>query len=95
MRKISAVIFEILQLFSTLNGYVPLKHLIANFATFFVVSGTALSVISCIFFRGQLVESAFFIYVLFSCRRNVHPAKTFLPIDVCNISFYIRSNAVI
>ena len=74
-----------------LNGYIPLNNLIPNFVAFVVVSGTALSTISCI----SCVDSSPnlpFSSIFFVDETWLH-GKNFIRSDICRIHFHIRSNA--
>ena len=71
--------------------YVPFSNLIPNFVAFFVVSGTALSIISCISFV-DCSPSAFFIHFFFVGETWL-PGKNFMLSDSCRIHFHIKSNA--
>ena len=67
------------------HGLLPLIILIPNFMIFFVVTGIALSVISCI----SSVDSS----PIFFCRRSLAShQKIFTPSHICRINFHTRSN---
>ena len=87
MRKISMFIFEILQLLREKYRISTVEYSHSELYGLFVVTGTALSVISCISFVVSSLNLLF--SHPFVCRRNLTSHKK---IDICCINFHIRSN---
>ena len=65
---------------------------ISNFVAFLVVTGTALPIISCISSVRELAKSAFF-HPFFFVDETWLPVKKFMPSDIYDIHFHIRSKA--
>ena len=86
MRKISMFIFEILQLLRERYRISTVEYSHSELYGLFVVTGTALSVISCISFVVSSLNLLF--SHPFVCRRNLASHKK---IDICCINFHIRS----
>ena len=84
MRKISMFTFEILQ---PLRERYRISTVEYSHSELFVVTGTAVSVISCISFVDSSPNLPF--SHPFVCRRNLASHKKF---DICCINFHIRSN---
>ena len=90
MRKISMFIFEILQLLRVSYRIRTVEYSHSELCGLFVVTGTALSLISCISFVDSS-PNLFFSHP-FVCRRNLASHKEF---DIYRINFHIRSNVSI
>ena len=74
-----------------LNRYVPLNNLTANFVAFFVVSGTALSIIS---WTSSVLNSQNLLFgYIFFLHETWLPVKNFLSSGFRRIHFHMRSNA--
>ena len=75
-------VFEILQLLGKLKRVRTVDYSHSELCFFFVVTGMALSVISCI----SSVDSIFF------ADGAWFPTKKFMSRHICRINFHIRSN---
>ena len=87
MRKISMFIFEISQLLRETQQIRTVEYSHSELYGLFVVTGTALAVISCISFVHSSLNLFLFSYIF--GRRSLASHKQF---DICRINCHIRSN---